>query len=38
VCEALYDDPGDPRGIEEWGAILGMSDERSPAASKRKWV
>lgn len=25
LCEALYADPGDPRGVEEWGAILGMS-------------
>ena len=25
VCEALYEDPSDPRGVEEWGKILGMS-------------
>ncbi|WP_458094318.1 helix-turn-helix domain-containing protein [Roseomonas sp. WA12] len=25
VCEALYADPADPRGLEEWGAELGMS-------------
>jgi transcriptional regulator GlxA family with amidase domain len=25
LCEALYADPGDPRGIEEWGKVLGMS-------------
>jgi len=25
VCEAIYADPGDPRGSEEWGKELGMS-------------
>jgi AraC-like DNA-binding protein len=25
LCETLYADPGDTRGVEEWGAILGMS-------------
>jgi len=25
LCEALYANPSDPRGVEEWGAILGMS-------------
>jgi AraC-like DNA-binding protein len=25
MCEALYADPSDPRGVEEWGKILGMS-------------
>ena len=25
LCEALYADPSHPRGIEEWGATLGMS-------------
>ncbi|ONG53331.1 AraC family transcriptional regulator [Pseudoroseomonas deserti] len=25
VCEALYGDPADPRGPEEWGRALGMS-------------
>jgi AraC-like DNA-binding protein len=25
VCEALYADPADPRGPEEWGGELGMS-------------
>ena len=25
LCEALYTDPSDPRGVEEWGKILGMS-------------
>jgi AraC-like DNA-binding protein len=25
VCEALYEDPSDPRGVEEWGKSLGMS-------------
>ncbi|MBN3785371.1 helix-turn-helix transcriptional regulator [Burkholderia sp. Ac-20353] len=25
LCEALYADPADPRGPEEWGRMLGMS-------------
>ncbi|RDU95910.1 AraC family transcriptional regulator [Trinickia dinghuensis] len=25
LCEALYADPADPRGPEEWGRIVGMS-------------
>ncbi|AXF26150.1 AraC family transcriptional regulator [Burkholderia pyrrocinia] len=25
LCEALYTDPADPRGPEEWGRMLGMS-------------
>lgn len=25
LCEALYADPSDPRRVEEWGTILGMS-------------
>jgi len=25
LCEALYEDPADPRGLEEWGRKLGMS-------------
>ncbi|RQZ62285.1 helix-turn-helix domain-containing protein [Burkholderia sp. Bp9004] len=25
ICEALYADPADPRGPEEWSSILGMS-------------
>lgn len=25
LCEALYADPADPRGPEEWGQMLGMS-------------
>jgi AraC-like DNA-binding protein len=25
VCDALYANPSDPRGVEEWGTILGMS-------------
>jgi AraC-like DNA-binding protein len=25
LCEALYADPSDPRGVEEWAATLGMS-------------
>ena len=25
LCEALYADPADPRGPEEWGAMFGMS-------------
>jgi AraC-like DNA-binding protein len=25
LCEALYADPSDPRGVDEWGTILGMS-------------
>ncbi|GAB3630223.1 AraC family transcriptional regulator [Pandoraea terrae] len=25
LCEALYADPADPRGPEEWGLMLGMS-------------
>jgi AraC-like DNA-binding protein len=25
VCEAIYADPADPRGLEEWGQELGMS-------------
>lgn len=26
LCESLYTDPSDPRGPEEWGQTLGMSD------------
>ncbi|CAL8480789.1 helix-turn-helix transcriptional regulator [Caballeronia sp. S22] len=26
LCEALYADPADPRGPEDWGKILGMSE------------
>jgi AraC-like DNA-binding protein len=25
LCEALYADPSDPRGVEQWGKLLGMS-------------
>ena len=25
LCEAIYEDPADPRGLEEWGRKLGMS-------------
>jgi AraC-like DNA-binding protein len=25
LCEALYDEPDDQRGPEQWGAVLGMS-------------
>ncbi|AFT90207.1 AraC family transcriptional regulator [Paraburkholderia phenoliruptrix] len=25
ICEALYSDPADPRGPEDWGRVLGMS-------------
>jgi AraC-like DNA-binding protein len=26
VCEAIYADPADPRGPQEWGKVLGMSE------------
>jgi len=26
LCQALYEDPADPRGVEEWSMALGMSD------------
>jgi AraC-like DNA-binding protein len=44
VCEALYEDPSDPRGVEEWGKILGMSGrtlarrfEEEVGMSMRAW-
>jgi AraC-like DNA-binding protein len=44
VCEALYEDPSDPRGVEEWGKTLGMSGrtlarrfEEEVGMSMRAW-
>ena len=44
LCDALYADPSDPRGVEEWGKILGMSGrtlarrfEEEVGMSMRTW-
>lgn len=44
VCETLYGNPADPRGIDEWGAELGTSGrtlarrfEREVGISLRQW-
>jgi len=44
ICEALYADPADPRGPEEWGQELGMSErtlarrfEAALGMSLRSW-
>ncbi len=39
LCDAMYADPADPRGLEAWARDAGMCrDVRSPAASRRFWA
>lgn len=44
ICEVLYASPADPRGVEEWGALLGASSrtlarrfEKELGLSLRAW-